>query len=303
MGASGQSIKVWIQACRVFSLTASVVPVLLGAGVVVYMGVPARWWLFFPILLASVTIHIGTNLVGEYFDFKKGVDRPDTCGGSRVLVENLLDPKHVFYTGMACFALSAAIGLVFIAIHGWPILLLGLVGIAGGFFYTATPVGYKYLGLGDLCVFILMGPLMVMGSFFVLTGTYHHSVLLISLPIGCLVAAILSANNLRDILHDTQAHISTTATLLGHRVARWEYSGLVTGAYVISIILVIIKVLPLWSLITMLTIPPAVKNIKTALKSDPESPDQIVGLDVETAKLHLPFGLLLIISLILGGVL
>lgn len=303
MGASGQSIKVWIQACRVFSLTASVVPVLLGAAGVVYMGVPARWCLFFPILLASVTIHIGTNLVGEYFDFKKGVDRRDTYGGSRVLVESLLDPKHVFYAGIFCFVLSAAIGLIFFAIHGWPILLLGLVGIAGGFFYTAAPVGYKYLGLGDLCVFILMGPLMVIGSYFVLTGTYRHSVLLISLPIGCLVTAILSANNLRDILHDTQAHINTTATLLGHRVARWEYTALVIGAYVISIILVIIKVLPLWSLVTLLTVPLAVKNVKTALKSDPESPEQIAGLDVETAKLHLPFGLLLIISLILGGVL
>ena len=301
MKTEAHSVKAWIQASRPFSFTASMTPVFLGAALVPFLQQSARWELMPLIAIASILIHAATNMVNEYFDYKKGVDHSDTYGGSRVLVDKLLPPRQVLLGGIILFGFTACIGVVFVVIHGWPILVLGLVGIFGGFFYTATPVGYKYLGLGDLFVFILMGPLMVIGSFYVLTGTYQNEVLWISLPVGCLVAAILSANNLRDIQHDTQAAISSTATLLGHRWARLEYSGLIVGAYVVTVGLVVFGILPSWSLLTLLTIPQAVKNIRAALKSDPHNPERIDMLDVKTAQLHLPFGVLLMISALLGA--
>ena len=301
VNTSLHSAKAWIQVFRPFSYTAAVIPVLLGAALTVYLNEAAAWRLLPLILLASFFLQAGTNLVSEYFDYRKGVDRPETYGSSRVLVEKRLDPKQVLLVGMGCFAITACIGLVFVALHGWTILLLGVIGLLGGFFYTAGPLAYKYFGLGDLFVFCLMGPLMVIGSFFVLTGAYDHSVLFISLPVGFLVAGILSGNNLRDISHDTQAHIHTTATILGHRRARWEYVALTLGAYLAVPVMIAFDVLPLWSLLTFLTIPPAIKNIKSALKSHPEKPEEIAMLDVQTAQLHMPFGLLLIISVILGG--
>ncbi len=301
MDTPHNQLRAWIQAARPFSFTASMTPVFLGAALVPYFKQSGRWELLPLIAIASLLMHAATNMVSEYFDYRKGVDRPDTHGGSRVLVDQLLSPNQVFVVGLLLFAVSAGIGLVFIAIYGWPILLLGLVGILGGFFYTATPVGYKYLGLGDLCVFMLMGPLMVIGSFYVLTGSWHTNVLLISLPVGFLVAAILSGNNLRDILHDTQAGINSTATVLGHRWARLEYCALIVFAYIVTIGMIAFRILPLWSLLTFLTVPPAVKNIKAALKSNVDEPKQIAMLDEQTAQLHLPFGLLLIISVLLGA--
>ncbi|MHC4881244.1 MAG: 1,4-dihydroxy-2-naphthoate octaprenyltransferase [Planctomycetota bacterium] len=294
-------IKAWIQASRPFSFTASMTPVFLGAALVPFLEQSARWELMPLIAIASLLMHAATNMVSEYFGYVKGVDRPDTHGGSRVIIDKLLRPKQVFWGSIVLFGITVCIGLVFIAICGWPILLLGLIGILGGFFYTATPVGYKYLGLGDLFVFILMGPLMVIGSFYVLTETYQNEVLLISLPVGCLVAAILSGNNLRDILHDTQAGINSTASVLGHRWARVEYSGLVVGAYVVTVGTIAFGILPLWSLLTLLTVPAAVKNIKAAMQSNLQNPEQIASLDVQTAQLHLPFGLLLMISVLLGA--
>jgi 1,4-dihydroxy-2-naphthoate octaprenyltransferase len=294
------SLRVWIQAARPFSLTASMVPVVLGAALVPYLQQSGRWMLFLLIVAASLSIHIATNLVNDYFDYRKGVDHCETSGGSRVLVDALLTPKQVLIGGLFLFGLTACIGLVFVAIHGRPILLLGLIGMLGGFFYTAVPVGYKYLGLGDVCVFVLMGPLMVIGSFYVLTGEYHTHVLLISLPVGCLVAAILSANNLRDMKHDTQAGIRSTAILLGRRWARLEYSSLVVAAYVITLGMIVFGILPLWSLLTLLTIPLAVKRIRTAFKSNPENPEEIAGLDAQTAQLHLLFGILLAVSIFSG---
>lgn len=294
-------LKAWIQASRPFSFTASMTPVFLGAALVPFFEKTARWELLPLIAIASLLLHAATNMISEYYDFQKGVDRPDTHGGSRVIVDGLLSPKQVFWCSIILFGGTACIGLVFVAIHGWPILLLGILGILGGIFYTATPVGYKYLGLGDLFVFALMGPLMVIGSFYVLTGTYENEVFLISLPVGCLVAAILSGNNLRDILHDTQAGINSTASVLGHRWARLEYSGLVAGAYVVTLGMIGFGVLPMWSLMTFLTIPPGVKVIRAALKSDTQQPEQIATLDVQTAQLHLPFGILLIMSVLLGA--
>lgn len=290
-------IKSWLQAVRPFSFTASTVPVVLGAAWAVYEKTSANWLLLPLIIIASLTIHAATNLVSDYFDYIKGVDKDYTFGGSRVIVEGKLSAKQVLIGGFVLFAITAVIGLYFMYLRGWPIFALGVVGMLGGFFYTAAPVGYKYYGLGDAMVFWLMGPLMVIGAYFVLTGKYHHSVLLISLPVGCLVAAILSGNNLRDILHDGQAGIRTTAGVLGHRFARIEYGILDVSAFIIVGGLIALKILPGFSLVTILTLPLAIRLVQQALRSDPQKPEEIATLDVQTAQLHLAFGVLLSASL------
>ena len=292
--------SIWLQAARPFSFTASMVPVLFGAAYAFYRNTQIRWELLAPVAIASLLIHAATNLINEYCDYKKGVDRPDTFGGSRVLVDRLLTPKEVLIAGLLCFAATAAIGLLFVWLRGWLILALGTVGLLSGFFYSAMPVGYKYLGLGDLMVFILMGPLMVIGSFFVLTGVWLWQAVFVSLPIGSLVAAILSANNLRDIPHDAEAKIKTTARLLGLKWAKKEYAALIISAYIFTVMLIILMQLPWWSLGVFLTLPPATKNIRTAMQFDGTDPRQIATLDVQTAQLHLTFGILLILSVILG---
>jgi 1,4-dihydroxy-2-naphthoate octaprenyltransferase len=111
------------------------------------------------------------------------------------------------------------LGLPIIFARGEVILVLGIVGILGGFFYTGWPIGYKYVALGNFFVFLLMGPLMVIGTFYALTGQYSADVLYISLPIGFLVANP-SANNLRDIIHDQKASIKTLAAVAGNGYAK-----------------------------------------------------------------------------------
>ncbi|MBM4102581.1 MAG: 1,4-dihydroxy-2-naphthoate octaprenyltransferase [Planctomycetes bacterium] len=293
-----QQPKLWFQAIRPPSLTAATIPVLAGAAWAFHEKTPADWQWLPLIWLAAVSIQAATNLVSEYYDYLKG---NITHGSTRVIVEGLLSPRQFLIGGLVLFAFAAAIGLAFIALRGWPIMVIGLVGILGGYFYTATPVGYKYIGLGDILVFVLMGPLMVIGSYFVLTGTYNHNVLLVSLPIGCLVAAILSGNNLRDMLPDSQAGITTTAGLLGHRWAKIEYCALDISAYLITAALVAARILPAWSLITVLSVPLAYQCVRRALGSAPNKPQQLADIDIRTAKLHLAFGILLIISLLPGA--
>jgi len=177
-------------------------------------------------------------------------------------------------------------------------LVLGLIGLIGGYFYSGHPWGYKYYGLGDFLVFILMGPLMVIGSYYALTGNYHYFVLLISLPVGFLVAAILQANNTRDIRHDKDAGVKTLENILGHKAAKVGYCFSVTTAYLSVVLMVIFKILPVWSLAVVLTLPLALKNMKKLAKSHSDKPEEIATIDVETAQLHFGFGLLLIISVV-----
>ncbi len=294
-------LSIWLRAVRPFSFTASVIPVVIGAVAALGFEGAVAWSLFPLVVIASVAFHAATNLVSDYFDYENEVDKDYTFGSSGIIVEGQLKPKQALVGGLILFVIGLAIGIIFFIYRGWPIAILGIVGFLGGFFYCGRPVGYKYLALGDLGVFILMGPLMVIGSYLVLTGTYSHSILLISLPIGMLVTAILHANNTRDIKHDLEAKIKTMANQSGHRLAKIEYSFLVTGPYPFVLILIAVDIISIWSLLVFLSIPLALKNINLIKKSDPEQPETIAFADVETAKLHLLFGLLFAAAITIGA--
>lgn len=295
-------VSIWTQAVRPFSFTASMIPVILGAILTLSYPGDVAWQLFPLVVICSLLYHAGTNLISDYFDFQRGVDRNYTFGSSRVLVEGLLTPGQILAAAWILFGIATILGFILIAVRGLPMLILGVVGLLGGYLYTGRPIGYKYVALGDFLVFTLMGPLMVIGSYFTLTGAYNNTVLFVSLPIGFLVAAILHANNLRDISHDAQAGVKTLANLIGHKGAKVEYFFLVSAAYLSVLIMVFAKIVSPWSLLVFLSLPPALKNIKSIANSQPEKPKAIALIDVQTAQLHLLFGLLLTISIIVRAV-
>jgi len=289
-----------MQAVRPFSFSASVVPVLVGAVFALVNYEVVLWELLPVILIASVLLHAGTNFVSEYYDLKNGIDREDTFGSSKVLVDKLLKPKEVLKYGYISFFLGFILGMILVYYHGLPILALGLLGIAGGVFYTGKPIGYKYLALGDVLVFLLMGPLMVIGTYFSLTGHFEWSVALLSLPIGFLVTAILNANNIRDIMHDGEAQIKTIATLIGIESSKKEYYFLIIGAYLSVIIMAATGVVSYWALLILISFPVALKNMKEISTAKVSSPENVAMLDIKTAQLHTQFGLLLTIGILIS---
>jgi 1,4-dihydroxy-2-naphthoate octaprenyltransferase len=294
------SVSIWLQASRPFAYSASVTPIIVGAMVALaYYPGEISWFLFPIALIAGVLFHAGTNLVSEYFDYKKGVDRVETYGSSRVLVEKLLDPKSVLIGGYVAFAVGFALGGILIYFRGLEMLMFGGIGLLGGYFYTGAPFGYKYVALGDFLVFTLMGPLMVIGTFFTLTGDFNINVLYISLPVGFLVAAILHANNLRDIMHDSQVKVKTVAILVGIKGSIAEYYFLVIGSFISVVIMTIFGVLSPWTLLVFISFPQALSNLKEIAKAEIDKPENIAMMDVKTAQHHMMFGLLLSIGLVL----
>jgi 1,4-dihydroxy-2-naphthoate polyprenyltransferase len=293
-------LKAWLQAVRVFSFPATLIPLFVGAAMSAEQPGPVAWRLFPAALLSALLLHAATNVIGEYFDFKKGVDRSDTLGSSRVLVDRLLTPKEALHEGYLLFAAAFLTGLVLVANRGLPMLIFGAAGILGGYFYSAPPIGYKYRGLGDPGVFLLMGPLMVAGTYVALTGSCNLKVIMASVPVGCLASAILCANNLRDIKSDRAADSVTLEGSLGFARAKWVYIILTGSAYVSVAWMALAGWLPALSLLVFLSLPAFIGNLSTLASARSGNPEKIAVLDIQTAKLHLLFGIILGFSLIIS---
>lgn len=289
---SWQEFKVWFWASRPFSYTASIIPVLVGSMLALYKSSQVNWALFAIVMAASIAIHAGTNLANEYFDHL----RERTVSGSvgAFIQRGLLTEKQVLAGTIVAFGIGAALGAYLMAAVGWPILFLGLLSFLAGFFYSAGPLAS--LGLGELTVFMFMGPVMVMGSYYVQTSDLSWPVFWASIPVAFLVAAILQVNNIRDIDEDRQVGKRTLATLIGRRKAELEFYLLICGSYLTVLVTSIAGILPLATLITLLTFPTALSTMR-GIASGERGPSLNIYLK-KTAGLHLQFGLLLTTAII-----
>jgi 1,4-dihydroxy-2-naphthoate octaprenyltransferase len=290
-------LKIWLEATRPFSFTASVTPVLVGSVLGAVDG-PFSLGRFLLALFGSLFIHIGTNLINDYYDYVNGVDTPETLGPSQVIQRGLLTAGEVYWGGIATFAVGSFLGLILVGLCGWPILALGVVSVLAGYFYTANPVSLAYIALGEATVFVFMGPVIVVGAYYVQREAFALTPLLVSLPVGCLVAAILQANNIRDLVSDKARGKHTLATVIGRRAATWELAGLVYGAFGITGLLVLSGHAPWPVLVTLLTLRHALPAVRIAFATDNVEAINIALF--HTVKLHLEYGGLLIVGLLVG---
>ncbi|MDQ7820946.1 MAG: 1,4-dihydroxy-2-naphthoate octaprenyltransferase [Armatimonadota bacterium] len=251
-------LRVWWQAVRPFSFTASVTPVLVGTAAAVRDGA------FHPglgaaALLASVGIHAATNLFNDYYDHVRGVDTPESVGPSGVIQQGLLSPRAVRTGAWVLVGASGLLGLVLVAARGWPVLAVGAASVLAGYAYTGGPVPLGYRALGDLVVFVFMGLVIVAGAYFIQTGTVSATAVWAALPVAALVDAILVVNNLRDLRTDRERGKRTLATVLGPRGTRIHLAALLVGTYAAVGAGVLLSRLPPASLVVALTIPQAVR--------------------------------------------
>jgi 1,4-dihydroxy-2-naphthoate octaprenyltransferase len=293
-----QTLHTWFWAIRPFSLSAAVVPVVVGSALAVQYHA-FHWGLFLLILFGSLLVQSGTNLVDEYADHTSTDEQPQKIQAPyKVISRGLLTPRQVWYGALTSFGAASLIGIYLVLLTGWPLVLVCLASVAVAFFYSAGPKPLGHMALGELLVFIFMGPVMVLSSFYVLTHRLNWTVLWVSLPVACLVTAILIVNNLRDIDEDRQSGKITLVTLWGRQPVVWLYDALLLVAFS-SLIILVLSGIGTWVwLLPLLLLPLSVVNAKMVQHGTERV---ILHQAMQgTAKLHLQFGVLLATALVIG---
>ena len=290
-------LKAWFVAMRPWSFTASFVPVAVGTALAWAQGF-FNPWLFLFTALGGISIQAGTNFINTYGDYRSGVDTVASATTCPQLVNGSMKPADMKRACLFAFGFAASIGLGLSWLRGWEILAVGLLGILGGYSYTAGPFPYKYRGLGSIFVFFLMGPMMAWPAWFIQTGTYSWTPLLAAIPIGCLVSAILNGNDVRDIEHDRAAGIVTLATQLGFGDSLQLQRRLYWFAFCSLLVLVALKVLPVPALLPFILLPIFRQNLLLIKKAEAGIAAPLLQLEATAAGFHFQFGILLAAGLI-----
>lgn len=276
---------------------AVIIPTLLGTAIAWYNTGIFHQGHFLLALLGVIFMHAGTNLANEYFDHKSGADDINLeftifNGGSRVIQEGLISSKRICKAFILFFGLGILIGLYFVWACGWPILVIGGIGLLSGYFYTASPMKIGYRGWGELLVGLNFGPLVVLGAYYIQTGTISLEALLASVPIGLLITSVLYINQFPDYDADKSSSKNTLVVILGRKKAIKGYYFLLVSAYFVITLGVFTKIIPWLSLITLLTFPLALKTMSIASANYTNTKGLKPSM-ANTIAIHMIVGLLL----------
>jgi 1,4-dihydroxy-2-naphthoate polyprenyltransferase len=323
-------LKLWVAGARPRTLPAAIVPVVVGtaagylssgrflittpqtssachATVCTSFDRQLSWLNAVLALIVALGIQIGTNYVNDYADGVRGTDE-HRVGPVRLVAGKLATVREVKIAALIAFAIAGLAGLGLAARVTWWLVPLGLVCGIAGWGYTGGPRPYGYLGFGELFVFVFFGLVATAGSAYVqhspfvitLAGhafTYRYDwwfAFWVGVPVGLLAAALLQANNLRDIATDTESGKKTLAVRLGRRRAGLFYCFTLMG---VALSIGVVSSYRPWSLLALLAIPVAIAPLKLAL-GDQEGRALLPMLGT-TARLQILAGALLAVGLLL----
>jgi 1,4-dihydroxy-2-naphthoate octaprenyltransferase len=283
-----------------------VLPVLLGTAAAYGEGVRIHLSLFLLTLIGAVSLHGGTNVLNDYFDYQSGNDllyreqkNPPFDGGSPFLIQGSLKPEEVYRVAISLFASGAVIGLWLAFQRGWPILVLGLVGLFSGYFYVEPRLNLAGRGWGELAVGMCFGPLSVLGAYFVQAQRFAPSPLIASLPLGLLIANVLFLNQFPDLEADREVRKTHWVVRLGRGKATRVFVLLSFSVYLLICLGTLVRLLPLPSLLGLATLPLSLKALSVVRRHHSDSP-RLRPAQALTILNHLLTGLLLCLAYLIG---
>jgi 1,4-dihydroxy-2-naphthoate octaprenyltransferase len=287
----------WFWATRPFTLPASVVPVLVGTALAFHDG-HFDGVRFVLTLLGSVLVQIGTNLVDEYTDHVKGGSQGKLLAPYKVIALGLLSPQAVRAGAIMSFGVATVIGLYLVMATSWSLLLFCAASLAVAYGYSGGPMPLGNVGLGQPLVFVFMGLLMVMATYYVQTASLTSQALLAALPVAGLVTGILVVNDLRDIDEDRQTGKVTPVSHFGRGFGLGTFLLLVSGAYLSVLLWAVSRPTLLPLLLVLLALPKAMTTTRL-IRSGATRATLNQALR-GAAQLHLQFGVLLALGLMIS---
>ncbi len=305
-GRKNGAWRIWYRATRFHFVPPSILPAILGS-VIAW----SRSHVFdaglFCLVVAGVTInHVGLNMIDDVFDYLQNVDtaadeKNPYTGGSGVLTEGLLTAGQMFRGAMICFAATALIGFYLTWTCGWVVLVFGVIGMASSLFYTMPPVKFGYRGFGELGLLVNFGPIIVLGSYYVQTGTMALEPLLASLILGFMMWSMIIINEIPDYEEDRRGGKWNLVARFGRKTAVKLYTGGLVAAYTILLLSILLKVAPLLALFGFASLPLTLKSLRL-LKANYRDRIKLVPANLAMIRVHALTGISLILGYLIYGI-
>lgn len=289
---------VWWRLMRPHTLTASFIPVFVGTMLAYHDGT-INWTLFLAMLVASLLIQAATNMFNEYYDYKLGLDTEESVGIGGTIVRDGIKPKTIRSLAITFYGIAVILGVYICIESSWWIAIIGLICMAIGYLYTGGPIPISYTPFGELFSGVLMGTVIIGITYFIQTLTITSEVIWISIPVTIFIGSINLSNNIRDRDGDKAGGRKTIAVLIGREKAITVLAVLFSIAYGWTLALIIARLLPIWTLITFLSVPKAVTVIKN-FRGKTE-PLEMMPAMIATGKTNTIYGFLLGISLVIAA--
>ncbi|WP_042143022.1 1,4-dihydroxy-2-naphthoate polyprenyltransferase [Paucisalibacillus sp. EB02] len=287
---------VWWRLLRPHTLTASFVPVFVGTMIALNTD-GINILVFLAMLLASMLIQSATNMFNEYYDYVRGLDSDESVGIGGTIVRDGVHPKTVLRLALIFYGIALLLGLYICMVSSWWIAVIGLVCMLLGYLYTGGPLPISTTPFGEVFSGFFMGTVIIGISYYIQTGSINSFVIFISIPVAIFIGCIMLSNNIRDLDGDEKGGRKTLAILLGRENAVRFLGLLFFVAFFFTLYLILVDVLPLWSLISFIAVIPAVKVVK-GFKGK-TNPLEMMPAMVLTGKTNTIFGFLLGLSLLI----
>lgn len=291
-GLGSGPVAAWRLAARLRTLPLAAAPVLVGAACA-WRDEAFAAGLTAAALCGALLLQIGANFANDAFDHERGSDGPERLGPARAAQLGLLSPRTLKRGTAAAFAGASLAGLYLTAAAGWPVAVIGALGMIAAVTYVG-PGAYGYRGGGELAVFVLFGFAAVAGTYWVQARAVSWVALAAAWPLACLASAVLVVNNVRDLEADLRSGKRTLAVRLGPGGARTEYAAFVAAAY-LALPILALQTGSAWVLLPLWTMPEAMALVARVRGSVGASLNPIL---VRTVRLELGFALSLCVGLL-----
>jgi len=285
-------------------LVASAAPVLVGSAAGYAATGTFQLHLFVLALLAILALQAGANITNDYFDHISGndwVNKNPTpfSGGRRFIQDGILSARATLLSALFCFAAGSAIGLVIVLLTRSVFILgVGLIGLLGGFFYTARPIQFGYRCVGEFVIAMLFGVLPVYGSYYLQTQVIDTVVLLPALIVSILIFLVILVNEFPDVSADAAVNKRTLIVCLGVPTCVWIYRSVLVASFIIAAAMLTYRLTFFAGLFYLFTLPIAAVAIRFVNKKDLVKPGQYRASQI-TVLLHTVGSLALAVGLLM----
>lgn len=293
-----------LRTTRLPFLSATIVPVLVGIAIAARNGAFDLPTAILTVIGASF-VQLGLNVANDVFDTALGADDANVTptqysGGSRVIQYGLVSFRQMAGLATIFYVAAGLVGILLLALRGSPaLLIIGILGFIVSIGYTAPPLKFVYRGLGEIAVALGFGPLMLLGAYVVQTrGQLSWEPVVASLPIALLVALILYVNEIPDRRGDARAGKRTLPVRLPQATVIAGYRIAALAAYGIVIVGVAVALLPIPTLLVLLSAPLALQ-VSRGLAPNYDNPYGLMAVMGVNVKVHLIAGVLLLLAYVL----